>query len=287
MAFASILASLALVSGGRCTAAVRRTLAPAAALTLVAALAPPPPAAAWPLVALTEAGRLVRFASERPAETRTIDVTGVTGRVIGIDVRPADGGLYGLTAANEVCRIDPDGGSATLVANLPEPFDGGARAGVDFNPQTDRLKLVSAEGRNLRVHPTLGAVATDAPLAFARDDRASGRRPRITAAAYTQSVAGAATTRLVEIDPELDMLILQDPPNDGILRTIGPLGVDFGPLGGFDVVTRDGIDHAFAASGATLYAVDVATGTARALGTIGDGRVSVVGLAVLSPAAAR
>jgi hypothetical protein len=205
----------------------------------------------------------------------------VTGRVVGIDVRPSDGRLYGLTSGSEVCRIDPERGSATLVANLTEPFDGDVRAGVDFNPQTDRLKLVSAEGRNVRVHPTLGATAADAPLAYARDDRSAGRRPRITAAAYTENVPGTATTRLVEIDSDLDMLILQDPPNDGILRTIGPLGVDFGPLGGFDVVTRDGVDHAFAASNATLYAVDVATGAARPLGTIGDGSVRVVGLAVL------
>jgi hypothetical protein len=111
-----------------------------------------------------------------------------------------------------------------------------------------------------------------------------GRRPRITAAAYTNSVAGAATTRLLEIDAELDALVVQEPANDGVLRTIGPLGIDFGPLGGFDIVTEGGKDRAYAASGATLYDVDLESGRARPLGTIGDGSGNMISLAVSAEA---
>src|SRR5262249_60754511 len=83
---------------------------------------------------------------------------------------------------------------------------------------------------------------------------------------------------------EGDVLAPQDPPNDGILTTVGPLGIDFGPLGGFDIVTdATGKDSGYAASGATLYAIDLTTGAARSLGTIGDGRANVVGLAALGP----
>jgi hypothetical protein len=39
------------------------------------------------------------------------------------------------------------------------------------------------------------------------------------------------------------------------------------------------VDRGYAASGASLYAVDLGVGTARSLGQIGDGRASVVGLA--------
>jgi hypothetical protein len=77
--------------------------------------------------------------------------------------------------------------------------------------------------------------------------------------------------------------VLQDPPNDGVLTTVGPLGVDFGETGGFDIVTEpSGAEEAYAASGATLYAIDLNTGAARSLGTIGDGRATIVGLAAIT-----
>jgi hypothetical protein len=42
------------------------------------------------------------------------------------------------------------------------------------------------------------------------------------------------------------------------LLTVGSLNVDFGPLGGFDIVTDEsGKDRAFAASGSTLYTIDL------------------------------
>ncbi len=231
------------------------------------------------LVALTDDGVLVIFSADRPAVTRVVKPSGVTGNLIGIDRRPADGRVYGLTTANDLYRIDVAGGTATLVATLTVPFDGDVRSGIDFNPQADRLRLVSSDGRNLRVNVDLGATAVDAPLVYGRDDVNAGRRPHITAAAYTNNVAGAATTKLYEIDSDLDVLVIQDPPNDGVLATVGGLGVDFGPLGGFDIVTdAAGADHAWAASGAALYTIDLASGRATAAGTIGDHPLRVVSL---------
>src|SRR4029077_4995911 len=128
-----------------------------------------------------------------------------------------DGHLFGLTTANDVYRIDPTSGVCTLVSTLTIPFDGDIRSGVAFNPQTDRLRVLSADGQNLRINVALGATAADSPLAYAPTDRNAGKRPRIAAAAYTNAVAGAPTTRLVEIDAEQDVLVAQDPPNDGIL----------------------------------------------------------------------
>ena len=225
---------------------------------------------------------LVIFPADRPAAVRRVQPSGAGARLIGIDTRPADGRLYGLTVASDLHRIDPGTGQAVLVSTLTVPFDGAARSGIDFNPQADRLRLVSVDGQNLRVHPTLGATATDRPLAYRDGDANAGRRPRITAAAYTNAVAGAATTKLFEIDADLDVLVLQDPPNDGALATIGPLDVDFGPLGGFDIVTEaGGQDRAWAASGTALYTIDLTTGKATPAGTIGAPGLSVVGLAVL------
>jgi len=236
------------------------------------------------LLALTRTGGLVRFPPDRPAEGRAIPVSGVAGVLVGIDVRPADGRLYGLSAASELYRVDPATGHADLVASLTVPFDGEARSGIDFNPLADRLRLVSADGQNLRVHPTLGAVAVDRPLTWKTGDPNAGKRPQITAAAYSHDVPGAADTKLFVIDAERDVLALQDPPNDGILATVGPLGVDFGPLGGFDIWTDPaGQDHPWAASGEVVYAVDLGTGAARAIGTIAGAEAGVVSLAAVPP----
>jgi len=236
------------------------------------------------LLALCDDGSMLGFQADRPAEVRPIQPQGLSGRLIGIDRRPADGVLYGLTTTNEVYRIDPRTGQASLVSSLTVPFDGDARSGVDFNPQADRLRVVSHDGQNLRVNVMLGATAVDGALRYKDGDSGAGKRPRITASAYTHNVADAPDTKLFEIDEERDVLVLQDPPNDGVLTTVGPLGIDFGPLGGFDIVTdAGGRDAGYAATAGTLYAIDLTTGAARKMGTIGDGRATIVGLAALAP----
>jgi hypothetical protein len=276
------------VAGRRLRAA--RALALPVALALAGAavqsVCPAPAAAQAPrdalrMIGLTEDGALARFALDAPAAVARVAVTGVAGTLLGIDVRPADRRLYGVTTSYEIYTIDPASGTATPVSTLTTAFDGGPRSGFDFNPQADRLRLVAASGQDLRVNVALGAAAVDGPLTYARGDRHAGTRPAVTAAAYTAAVANAPATKLFDIDADLDVLALQDPPNDGVLVTVGPLGVDFAPLAGFDVVTdASGADHAYAVSGSTLYAIDLATGAARRIDTIGDGRLVLIGLAV-------
>lgn len=257
-------------------------------LALVPTLLAPLLARAGPtLIGSTEDGTLVIFAADRPQATRNVRSSGLGGRLVGIDTRPADGHLYGLTTTNDVYRIDPTTGAATLVSTLTVPFDGDVRSGLAFNPQTDRLRVLSADGQNLRINVTLGATAADSPLAYAPGDRNAGKRPRIAAAAYTNAVVDAPTTRLMEIDAEQDVLVVQDPPNDGALATVGPLGVDFEPLSGLAIMTdAGGVDHAYAATGGKLYTVDLGTGHADPVGPIGDPPTTLVSLAATSEAPA-
>jgi hypothetical protein len=232
-------------------------------------------------VALTNANVLLAFSAADPGRVERLEVKGVRGTLVGIDCRPADGRLYALGTTYDLYTIDPASGAAAAASTLTIPFDGGARSGIDFNPQADRLRLVAASGQNLRVNVTMGATAADAGLAYAAGDRNRGRRPSVTAAAYTNNRPDAATTRLFDIDAELDVLALQDPPNDGALVTVGDLGVDVGPHAGFDIVSdATGTDRAFAAFGSSLYTIDLASGAARQLGAIG-GSPDVVGLAAL------
>src|SRR5438094_7820276 len=186
---------------------VRRPRLLAAVLVASAAtlLAPPLPARAGPtLIGPTDDGTLVIFAADRPQAIRTVRATGLSGRLVGVDTRPADGHLFGLTTTNDVYRIDPRTGTSTLVSTLTVPFDGDVRSGLAFNPQTDRLRVLSADGQNLRINVILGATAADSPLAYASADRSAGKRPRIAAAAHTNAGAGAPNPRRVENGPEAE-----------------------------------------------------------------------------------
>ncbi len=240
------------------------------------------------LVGLTAHNTLVHFAADRPTEVSTIRISRVAGHVLGIDYRPVDGQLYAVTSANNLYTIDPLSGMASLVCTLTLPFDGGSRSGFDFNPQADRLRIIGSNGQNLRVHPSIGAVAADTALTYERKDRNFGKVPSVVAVAYTNSVPQASATKTFDIDAALDILALQEPPNDGTLRTIGRLGVDFDVAAGFDILTDDhGNDHAFAVSGSRLYSIDLATGLARLMETVGAGNLQMIGLAIVPVRGAR
>ncbi len=103
-------------------------------------------------------------------------------------------------------------------------------------------------------------------------------------AGYGNNRPGVATTTLFEIDSGLDILVIQDPANDGVLKTVGPLEVDVPDEAGFDVVTDEqGRDAAWAAWGTALYTLDLATGRATAAGPVPGATRPIVSLAVLQP----
>lgn len=174
---------------------------------------------------------------------------------------------------------------ATLVSTLSEPFSGGAISGFDFNPVADRLRLVGDNDQNFRINVDTGAVIVDGDLAFAAGDINAGVNPNITASAYTNSVAGATTTQLYNLDPLLNRLVLQSPPNDGTLQTLAELDINLDLVSGFDIVTsEDGENTAFVVSNATLYQIDLESGATTNLGMIGDlaGR-NFLGLTAFDP----
>jgi Domain of unknown function (DUF4394) len=255
-------------------------------------------AASIQLVGLADNNTLVVFNSGNTNKTKTVGITGITGNLVGIDFRPADSKLYGVTDDNRIYTIDSTTGTAQLVMNSPTvPFTlDGNSFGVDFNPVPDRLRVVSDANQNLRLNQNTGGIAInpdgtqaiDVPLAYAPDDPNAGQNPNIVAAAYTNNFAGTTTTTLFDIDSDLDILVRQGginvppgtpSPNGGQLRTIGQLGIDFGEKGGLDIFSSDGQNTAFAASGSTLYSIDLNTGAATTLGTIGNGSSNIVGLA--------
>jgi len=143
--------------------------------------------------------------------------------------------------------------------------------------------VVTSSGQNLRLNPDTGAVAgVDTPLSYAADDRYAGTRPTVTHAAYTNNQAGAASTTLYDLDTGLDVLAVQQPPNDGLLRTTGRVGVNVAGPGGFDIAADGAALAALSPAGSAgtrLYSVDLSIGRARLLGKVGRGS-TLTGLAV-------
>ena len=58
------------------------------------------------------------------------------------------------------------------------------------------------------------------------------------AGAYTNSWKGTKATTLYDIDAATGALVTQAPPNDGVLNTVGPLGIKLdGPVA-FNIVSQ-------------------------------------------------
>jgi len=231
------------------------------------------PATAFGITGLDTQNNLVFFDSANPtAVTGSVGVSGLqTGEsLLGIDYRPATGDLYGIGSTSQIYLINQTTGAATAIGSPFSPTVVGNAFGVDFNPVPDRIRVVSNAGQNLRLNPNDGTGIMDGNLAYAAGDMNVDQPPNIAAAAYTNSVAGAQTTALYVIDTALDVLVLQSPPNAGVLNTVGSLGVNFSNLAGFDILTLNGTDTAFASSNSSFYNINLSTGTATFIGDVGS-----------------
>jgi hypothetical protein len=247
-------------------------------------------AAAQDLVLTTKSNRLVRIDVGAPGTVQwSAPITGLQAGedVLGVDFRPFNNELYALGSTSRIYRIDVDTGAATPVGSPLVPALNGTAFGFDFNPTVDRIRIVSNADQNLRVHPDTGAVAAvDGTLQFAPADAFSHVNPNCVAAAYTNNVNGATTTTLYDIDSNLDVLVTQSPPNAGTLNTVGPLGVNAGEVVDFDVAGTTKVAYAVITSpgsgvtSSALFLVDLMTGAASFLSTIGVNEV-ITGMSVV------
>jgi hypothetical protein len=258
-------------------------------------------AAAAPLAyGLADDMRLLGF---KPATPNTIDssvaVTGLNGgeTLLGIDFRPKDGMLYGITSSARIVTIDPATGAATVKATLaadaadtttPYTAIAGTMFAVDFNPVADRLRVIADSGQNLRINVDTGATTTDGPI------NRAGAAPMVTAGAYTNSYAGTAATTLYDVDTASSSLAMQNPPNEGTLVPVGALGVTVAGDAGMDIAGgANGLVLAALRTNASgpslLYRIDLATGAAALVNgaanpgasAIGNGQVGLRDLAIL------
>jgi len=235
------------------------------------------------LVGLTADNHLVRFDSDTRRAMPAVKVSGTEGRLLGIDVRPADGKLYGLTDAGQIVTIDAATGRAMPVSRLSEKFESGGRATIDFNPVADRMRVMGMSGANLRVNVETGAATKDGTLKYAAGGPMAETTPRIVGGAYTNSMAGAKETMLYTIDSLSRTLNLQAPPNDGVQQPKGEIAASLPAGVAFDILSDGtGGNAAWLLAGGMLHPLDLASGKAMpGMMVVGLPQSEVIDIAVM------
>jgi Domain of unknown function (DUF4394) len=201
--------------------------------------------------------------------------------LIGIDVRPADGKLYGVTPGGAIVIVDHKTGKWEKKSQISEALPKGVTFTVDFNPVADRLRILTSAGTSYRINVEDGKTTIDGSLKYAEGAN-KGKEPRVTAGAYSNSVAGTKETALYDIDAANNTFVRQAPPNDGILNTLGKLRAKVNGDVAFDIVADGkGGNTGWMVMGGTLFTVDIATGATKSVGKIGGLTGKVTDIAVL------
>lgn len=232
------------------------------------------------LFGVTPANQLVEFDSANVGTLlRVVQIGGFVapGELItDIDVRPNTGNLYGHSTFGRLFLINPISGFAIPVSNLTTQTV--PNIGLDIDPATDRIRILSNKADNMVVDPAIGSlIRTGTALAYAPNDPAAGIAPHITGAAFSNNVPGSTSRTLYAIDHKLNTLVRvgQVILNDGVLTTIGSLGIDVTNNVGFDIAPQSNV--AFASlqkpgqSFSKLFVINTATGQATRIGPIGGG----------------
>lgn len=201
----------------------------------------------------------------------------------GIDFRPATGELYGIgynatSGQSQLYKINTTTFAAMTVGATFMLQTGATDIGFDFNPTVDRIRITTKQGKNYRVHPDTGVLLfTDGDLMYNVGDVNNGTMPMIGSVAYTNSYIGSTSTALYDLDDNLGILALQNPPNNGGLVTIGATGI-MGAIGAtseidiyYNEMTMQNEARVATetASGVNLYTLSLTTGAATVVGAIG------------------
>ncbi len=270
------------------------------------AVAPPP----LTIFANNSRDELIKFDSANPEtilrrvplrSVPHVDPTFAVTDFANIDFRPQTGKLYafahiqfGGRFGSQVLTVETDGAEMGLARDIssgfhldPEPL---GSIGFDFDPVTDRLRIVTSTKQNLQVFPDLGLVEhVDTSLAYAASDRNAGRDPQVIAAAHSNNFPGATSTTLFDIDRDTSLTALRlatqgsrggSPvsSNTGQLFGVGSVGfgvpVDFV---GFDIapgaegrafVTTISMDEGF--SRLTTFNANRSGGSSSLIGVVGE-----------------
>lgn len=241
-------------------------------------------AGAEPITALTSVGTLVTFDSATPGTLigGAVTITGLTAgdTLVGMDTRPLDFALIGLgfnsaTGTARIYSLNRTTGAATQINAAALTLGTGPNGfGVDFNPVPNALRIVTNSTSNNNQRVTAGGTGT-----INIDTDVNPGAPDIRGVAYSNNFAGASTTTLFGISvnaPTAGLVTQGSPggsptsPNTGTVFLVAPLsGVTPNAVTGFDISGTTGT--AYLSSGTQLFTLNLTTGAATTVGTIGTG----------------
>lgn len=223
--------------------------------------------------------RLVSFNAATPGTFITnVVITGLLPgeQLLGMDFRPADGLLYGVASTGTASRVVRINTATAVVTGVGAGFTPALSTftfyGVDFDPGTDRIRVVNFNDLNISLNPVTGAFAGAGPnIFFATGDPNAGENPLIDLLAIadnpnrpSESPEGSGQSYGIDVgNGVLLVLNLQT----GQAFTIGPLGF-FPKLSGFFDIGFDGIlPVAYVSLNNSEYRVNLLTGEATLVGT--------------------
>ena len=238
--------------------------------------APNPPR----FLAIDATNQLVKFSKAAPEAIDTVKIGGLVGgdTIVGIDVRPKDGTLFGVGSGGRLYRINRANGNAVQIGPLFAQPLSGTGFGIDFVPAIDRIRVISNTGQNFRLNPDDGSfIGPDTTLSYAAADPNVGSVPSGDGLATLPTTPDAGPGSFVIDGAKRTLAAFESGPNNGVLVTIGSLGLAGGVVtqAGFDVVDEGGKPVAYLVANpggapmSTLYQVNLQTGAATALGPVG------------------
>ena len=238
-------------------------------------------ATAASIVALKDGTSLVWIDTTTKSVTSTVKLDGGAS-IVGMDVRPSDGRLYGVTLAGDIVTIDAKTGKWEKKSTLSERLPANSTITIDFNPVADRMRILTSTGMSLRVNVDDGKATVDGFLKYSETEPNKGKVPNVQAGGYSNSCPSVKETALYDIDRPTMSLMKQAPPNDGILAMVGPLGTKVdGPLA-FDVWTDcKGKSEGWLLHSGWLSSIDLATGKLTRVGAIKGLSGKVTDMAVM------
>jgi Domain of unknown function (DUF4394) len=233
-----------------------------------------------PVYALTSDNSIYVLRPGFPAFLRLGRVETQGGNLIGIDFRPADRKLYGLTDLGVLYTIpvsQTSVGQATRVSTMDPRFTGGFGAVVDFNPQVNALRVMGSNDQNRAVlngadGSNLTTTVAQTTFTYATGDVNFGKDPEIVGGAYSNNVVGATSTLFYLIDHDQDTLVTiaektgtgSSNTGNGKLQTIGQFFDEAGnrlnmsPTSDLDIYTdRTGKNWLVGQTSRLLFSIDL------------------------------
>lgn len=233
-------------------------------LTIAAALSVFASAAsAESLVAINSNNQISVFDSSNAAGAvfNTIFGAAAGKTFVGIDLRPSNNMVYGVTTSNEIFTLDAYTGNSSFVAALSNNIISSSFGyGLDFNPEREAanatsFRVVGSNGQNFAVNANTGAVtnfANNQPGAATAHTIGTG----YTGVAYTNSnpLVPASSTSLYYINSATDELFVAT----GAFNT--PTITKVGNGLGHEILRANGLDISAGGIAYSSFLMDDGTG---------------------------